>query len=186
MTEEQLKQINALETPAECRELLIKAEMQKDSAFVNAINQRYDEIKISRLKTEQECENFAKNATAHHRQDLLAAIHRQSIDLSLRQYLGDSKLPEVEIECLRVIYGYEKANRLLTGRKNKANYTWKSVRQNGITKAVDRIVCKTKTTMGFTTLESVGLKNCSFEAVVMKYPDAFSDIARDRAKSRLG
>lgn len=185
MTEEQMNQINALETPADCRELLEKAKKQRDRDFENAINQRYDEIRINRLKTEKECDNFALNAAAQNRHDLLEAIHRQSIELSVRQHPGFSQLREVEIECLRVIYAYEKANRLLKGHKHKATYTWRTINQNGITQAVERIVCKPKPTMGFTTLESVGLKNCSFEAVVMKYPDAFSKDALNRAKNRL-
>ena len=185
MTEEQMNQINALENPADCRELLETAKKQRDRDFENAINQRYDEIRISRLKTEKECDNFALNAATQNRHDLLEAIYRRSIELSLRQHPGFSQLREVEIECLRVIYAYEKANRLLKGHNHKATYTWKAIKQNGITQAVERIVCKSKPTMGFTTLENVGLKNCSFEAVVLKYPNAFSATALDKAKNRL-
>jgi hypothetical protein len=61
--------------------------------------------------------------------------------------------------------------------KKPATYTWRAITNHGIIGAIDRIVSNGKQTLGFIYLSKLGLKDYSFEAIVLKYPDVFSNIA---------
>lgn len=51
--------------------------------------------------------------------------------------------------------------------------------------AVEQIVTKKNATMGFTTLEELGLLEYAFEAVVLRHPASFSETAREISRQRL-
>lgn len=185
MNQDEIEIINALTTVNECIEIENQAKSQKNLSLASAAREKLCVISINNLKTEKECENFAKNAEKRQRPDLVELIHRKSIDLAIKKHPDFSSLRVVEIECLKAIYCYEKVLKIKNGKTTKANYTWKSISNHGIINAVDKLVSKTDDTMGFTHLNKIGLADYSFEAIVIRYPNSFSNKAAEQAKLRL-
>ncbi|WP_262966710.1 hypothetical protein [Methylobacter psychrophilus] len=178
MNQEKTNKIGALKTIAECKNLELQTRNQGDLAFAEAICERIYEISIDNLKSEIECERFSINALKKDRPDLVKCINRKSIDLLVKKYPGYASLREVEIESLKATYSYEKILRLKNGKRTQATYTWRSIKNYGI-------VSKPRDTSGFTNLSEMGLKDYSFEAIVLKYPNAFSNSAVEQATFRF-
>jgi hypothetical protein len=57
--------------------------------------------------------------------------------------------------------------------------------RRGIIPAVEHIVTRRGESTGYTALVQVGMADKSFEAVVLRHPDAFSEEAVRRSKQRL-
>jgi hypothetical protein len=186
MNKEKISKINSLKTIAECKNLELQARNQGDLAFAEAICERIYDISIDNLKSERECERFSINAVNNGRSDLVKRINRKSIDLLVEKYPGYASLREVEIESLKATYSYEKILRLKNGRRTRASYTWRSIKNHGIIGGIDRIVSNARDTLGFTHLSEMRLKDYSFEAIVLKYPKAFSNSAVEQASFRIG
>jgi hypothetical protein len=182
----ELTNIDALSTPAQCSELEKQAKSQGNHKLAHAARERRFQISIANLRTENECNTLIKNVSRNQRQDLLPAIHRKSIELSVNSHPNFSKLNNVEKDCLKVIYGYEKALTIKNGRRTRANYTWRPINEYGIIAGVDHIVSQAKETVGFNHLTEIGLTEYSFEAVVLSHPQSFSELARKRAQARIG
>ena len=186
MNQEQIQIINALKTVTECKELEDKAKSQGNLILAKAAHERMFELSINNLKNEKECESFAKNAKKLNRPDLVKAVNRKSIDLFLKIYPGYSELREVETECLKAVYAYEKILHSKNRKRIRATYTWRSIKDHGIIGGIDRIVSKSAETIGFNHLSEIELTDYSFEAIVLKYPDSFTGKALNQAQKRMG
>lgn len=186
MNQEQIHTISALKTVTECRTLELTIRKQGHQTYADAIRERSYEISIENLKSEKECESFSKNLLKNNRPDLVPLINRKSIELLVQKYPGYASLREVEIAALKATYSYEKILSLKNGKKTPATYTWRAITNHGIIGGIDRIVSKGKQTLGFTYLSKLGLKDYSFEAIVLKYPDVFSNIAVEKAQINIG
>ena len=138
--------------------------------------------RIARLKTPEDCEQFAKNVEAEH-PDLAKAARRRAVELRALKYGAKS---DVEREALQCIYAFEEARSQETGKRARANRTWQSIKNNGILPTVDKVVSRRRATEGYDSLVAAGLEDFTFEAVVLKYPDHFSEEAVKQAKLRLG
>ena len=138
--------------------------------------------KITRLKSVEACEIFARNATRLGRPDLAEQARLRAIEIRA----GAHAVTEpAEKECLQAIYAYEEVLAERNGRRIRANYTWRMVREKGIIAAVESLVSREINAAGYTRLAEMGLEEFSFEAVVLRYPEFFSDIAVKNAKQRL-
>lgn len=177
--------VTTLTTVAECRKVADEAQKKGNLTLTKVAKDREYAIRITHLKTQQECENFITNARKKGREDLVKLIHQQSISLSIQAYPQSQNLREVEIECLKTIYAYEKVLSAKNGRAVHATYTWKAIKNRGILPAIDSLVTKDKVTQGFESLRDFGLVNDSFEAIVVKFPDSFSLEAVAKALQRL-
>jgi hypothetical protein len=186
MLQEKIDKINTLKTIAECKDLELLAKKKSDNIFAKAIRERIYEISIDNLKSEQECDNFSKNSLKNNRPDLVVLINRKSIELFVQNYPGYTSLNTVEIASLKATYSYEKLLRLKNGKKTRATYTWRAIKNYGILKGIDRIVSIGKQTTGFNYLSTLGLTDYSFEALVLQYPNDFSTKAVEKAKVRIG
>ena len=138
--------------------------------------------RITRIKTPEDCEQFAKNVEATH-PDLAKLARRRAVELRALKYGAKT---DVEREALQCIYAFEEARSQETGKRARANRTWQSITNNGILPTVDRVVSRRKATEGYDSLVAAGLEDFTFEAVVLKFPDYFSFEAVTRAKLRLG
>jgi len=176
---------NELTTIAKCSALVTDAKRKGNNALAKAALERKYEISISHIRTQEQCVNFIKNVTKRQREDLVPLILQRSLELSIQDYANESPLEDVEIACLKVLFLYEKQLALKNGRANKATYTRRSIKNNGIVKAVDNIVSKNAETVGFKNLCSVGLTLDSFEVVVDKFPEKFSSLAVEKSRQRL-
>ena len=137
---------------------------------------------VLRLKTPEDCEQYAKNVEAKY-PALARHARRRAVELRAAKYGAKS---EVEQEALRCIYAFEEARSQQTGKRARANRTWQSIQRNGILPTVDRVVARRKATEGYDALVEAGLEDFTFEAVVLKYSSSFSAEAVAQAKTRLG
>ena len=138
--------------------------------------------RITRLKTPEDCEQFAKNVETDH-PELAKLARRRAVELRALMYGAKT---DVEREALQCIYAFEEARSQETGKRARANRTWQSIRNNGILPTVDKVVSRRKATEGYDALVAAGLEDFTFEAVVLKFPDSFSSDAVKQARLRLG
>jgi hypothetical protein len=138
--------------------------------------------KVTRLKTPEECERFAKNALERNRRDLADEARKRSVELRAEAYGAKTR---AERECLEAIYAYEEVLTAKNGRKTRASRTWPMIKKHGILGAVERAVNREAETAGYTALLEMGLQDYAFEAVVVRYPELFSPETVQRSRTRV-
>ena len=116
-----------------------------------------------------------ENARARGREDLALEARRWSIELRAKAHETKSA---VEQECLLAAYACEDA---IEGKQG----LWPLIKRHGVLGAVDRVVSRPGDTTGYEALVEMGLKELSFEAVVIRYPDEFSFEAVERSRARV-
>lgn len=92
---------------------------------------------------------------------------------------------ELENECLKAVYTYERVLTARNGRTTRASRTWQMIERHGILGAVERAVNREAETIGFTALLEVGLEDYAFESVVVRNPTSFSAEALQRSQARV-
>jgi hypothetical protein len=137
---------------------------------------------IAKLRTPEDCEQFALNVEARGKPELALAARRRAIELRAAAH-GASLT--VEREALEAVYAYERVLYSKHGRKTRASRTWQMIERRGIIPAVEHVVTRTDESTGYTALVKMGLEDKSFEAVVLRHPDAFSTQAVQRSRKRL-
>ncbi|WP_415878128.1 hypothetical protein [Methylomonas sp. TEB] len=138
--------------------------------------------RVLKLKTPRDCEVFAKNATDRGRPDLAQEARQRSVQLKAESYGAKT---EAERECLKAVNAYEEVLSAKNGKNTKASSTWQMIKKHGILPAVERAVNRPQETAGYTALLEMGLEDYAFEAVVVKYPDLFSEEAVARCTERI-
>jgi len=138
--------------------------------------------RVLRLKTPEDCERFAKNAIERGRPDLAQEAKEKSVQLKAEKYGATT---QVERECVAAVYAYEEVLSAKNGKKTKASRTWQMIKKYGVLPAVELAVNRTQETMGYTALLEMGLEDYAFEAVVVKYPEFFSEEAVLRSADRI-
>lgn len=140
------------------------------------------EEKIANFADVKSCEIFAKNAEDRGRSDLAQAARQRAIELGAKSHGAATK---EEQECLEAVYAYERILTERNGRTTRASRTWQMIKRRGILPAVERAVNRPYETAGYTALLEMGLEKFAFEAVIVRYPDLFSDEAVQRSKERI-
>lgn len=98
----------------------------------------------------------------------------------------DEIITGVEIDALKSLDAYKEFLMAKhNGRKVKATYTRRMLKKRGTIEALERLMRSTKIHPGLIALLKMGLKNLTFEAVVLSHPDSFTKEAVKRAKERL-
>lgn len=139
--------------------------------------------RIKKLKTPQDCERFAKNATERGRADLAQEATKRAVELRAQSYGAET---QAERECLEAVYAYEEILTAKNGKRTTASRTWQMIKKHGIIPAVERAVNRSQETSGYTALVEMGLEDYAFEVVVVKYPQLFSKKAVERSRKRIG
>lgn len=137
---------------------------------------------VMKLKTPDECEIFARNAIERGRTGLAIDARKRAVQLRAAAY---SAVSEVENECIQAIFAYEEALSDKNGKKTKANRTWQMIKRHGIVAAVERAISRPIDTLGYETLRDLGLDDFTFEAVVLRHPEQFSEKTVEIAKSKV-
>ena len=140
------------------------------------------EEKIAQLPTVKSCEKFAKNAEAQGRPELAQAAHRRAVELGAKSHGATT---DAERECLEAVYAYERILSEKNGRTTRASRTWQMIDRHGILPAVERAVTRPHETAGYTALLEMGLERYAFEAVILRYPDLYSDEAVQHSRERI-
>lgn len=139
-----------------------------------------DEI-IEKLSTPKECTQLAKNV-ADSRPELAKKARRRGIELKALTH--GNKSP-VEMELLKAVYAYEEVLSEKNKRATRASRTWQMIKRHGITGAAERAVNRKIEPMGYKMLAEMGMHDLTFEAVIVRYPEAFSKEVIERAEERL-
>lgn len=140
------------------------------------------EAVIKRIDTPEKCEIFAKNALNKGREDMAKLAKQRAIQLRAEAH-GATK--EAEKEALEAVYAYEQVLSAKNGKKTRASRTWPMIERHGIIIAVERAVNRTAETQGYTALLEMGLEEYAFEAVILRYPDQFSESAVEISQQRI-
>ncbi len=138
--------------------------------------------RVRNLVTPEQCEIFARNANDRDRPDLAREARARAVELRAESYGAESK---AEREALQAVYAYEEILSQKNGKRTRATRTWQMIKRHGIIEAVERAVNRSSETQGYTSLVEMGLEAFAFEAVILRYPEVFSDAAVQRSKERL-
>lgn len=138
--------------------------------------------RIAVLKTVAACETFAENARDRGADDLADQARQRAVQLRAQAHGAKT---EVERECLEAVHAYEEILTSRRGKRQPASRTWQMIRRLGILPAVERVVTKTHESSGNTELVKMGLKDYSFEAVILRHPESSSEEARARSRERM-
>jgi hypothetical protein len=138
--------------------------------------------RVRRLTTPEQCEIFARNAIDRDRPDLANEARLRAVQLRADSHGAKS---EAEKEALQAIYAYEEVLTKKNGKRTRASRTWQMIRRHGIIEAVERAVNRSAETQGYTSLVEMGLEEFAFEAVILRYPEVFSEAAVLKSKERL-
>lgn len=132
---------------------------------------------IQKLETVEDCRKFVEVFTQ------LANLARQrALELQAKSH---GAYDAVEMELYQVIYAYEEVLSKKNGKKTRANRTWQMVKKHGIVETAARAVNRKMEPQGYQYLVEMGLGNNTFEAVIVKHPNVFSQDVVAHATDRL-
>lgn len=114
--------------------------------------------------------------------DLAQKARRRSVELRAISYGSNS---EVELELLKSVYAYEEVLYEKHKKRQRASYTWRMIKRDGLIAAAEKAVNKKIDPPGYKLLAEMGLHDLTFEAVIVRYPEKFKPEVVLRAKSRL-
>jgi hypothetical protein len=136
---------------------------------------------VERLITAEECEQFIKNVQERS-PELAREARRRAVVLRAAAHGAST---DVERELYEAVYAYEKVLTARNARATRASRTWPTIRTHGVIYAADRIVSRSKESLGYTALKEMGMQDFAFEAVVLRHPSHFSPEAIERSRARL-
>jgi hypothetical protein len=124
-----------------------------------------DEI-ISKLKTPEECIQFANKCAA-----LAREAQRRAIELRANAQNAKSG---VETELWKALFAYEEILSDKNKKKTLANRTRPMIKSYGIIGAAEKVVNRSIEAKGYKVLVEKGLQDMTFEAVIVRFPEAFA------------
>ena len=137
--------------------------------------------RVARLKTPEDCEQFAINIRLK-LPDLVQVARRRAVELRAASYGAESP---AELAAVEAVYAYERVLSDAKGKKSRASRTWQMITRHGIIEAVERAVKRPVDPAGFTALAEIGMLDLAFESVVRRHPDVFSAEAVASSTERL-
>jgi hypothetical protein len=140
-----------------------------------------DQVRITRLKTRDECDQFIKNVEGT-RPDLAQAARRRAVDLQVAA--DDAATSPVLRDIRGALYAYEEVLFLKHGKRLRANHTRRAFGNHGDIGAVERIVLKPDSE-GLANMEAASMFDWTFEAVVARNSEHFSEAANAAARAKL-
>ena len=138
--------------------------------------------RVRKIKSADKCEIFAKNAIRLGRTDLAKQAKERAIQIKAESYGAKTK---AENEAIQAVYSYEEVLSAKNGKRTRASRTWPMIEKHGIIEAVERVVNRDDVTQGYKYLLEMGLQNYAFEAVVVRYPELFSNQCVEISKKRI-
>jgi hypothetical protein len=138
--------------------------------------------RVAKLKTPEDCEQFARNVEARGKPELALEARRRAVQLQAAKYRANTA---AEREALEAVCAYERVLYEKHGRHTRASRTWRMIEERGIIPAVEYLVTRKKETMGYKAVIAMGMPEMAFEAVVLRHPELFSAEAVQRSTERL-
>ncbi|MCU0071280.1 hypothetical protein N8H71_06750 [Pseudomonas koreensis] len=137
---------------------------------------------IARIKTSREAKVFAANAKRLGDSVAEAKALDRALELQARE---DGYSTPAEIAIALALYAYEDQQGKVSGKVYRASRTRKMMRDHGALLAAERMVLAPNPSIGYTVLSEAGLGAQSFEAIIDRFPQEFSDRAVTAARARL-
>ena len=109
-------------------------------------------------------------------------LRRRRVELRADALVPSS---EVERDCYEAVYAYEEVLSANKGKATRAGRTWPMIKRKGVIAAVEEIVTRKTEAPGYTNLVEMGMKDKTFEAVVLRHPADFSAEAVASSERRL-
>lgn len=138
--------------------------------------------RVAKLRTPQDCEQFAINVEARGKPELALAARRRAVELRAAAHGASTS---AEREALEAVYAYERVLSMKRAKNVRASRTWKMIERRGIIGAVEHVVARSAESMGYTLLVEMGMQDKAFEAVVLRHPEVFSRQAVERSTERM-
>lgn len=138
--------------------------------------------RIKNLDTPKKCEIFANNALTAGREDLVKQARARAIQIKAEAYGAETS---AEREAIEAVYAYEEVLSTNNGKKTRASRTWPMIQKYGIINTVERAVNRKAETKGYTALLDMGLEAYAFEAIILRYPELFSESAVEISQQRM-
>jgi hypothetical protein len=138
--------------------------------------------RIKRLTNPKDARTFAKNARERGHLDLEAQALEHARTL---QGVEAGYTTPAELAIASALYAYEEEQTRLKGRTFRANRTRQMLTNRGALGAAERMVLTRQPSKGYEVLEEAGLQELSFEAIIVRFPDEFSEQAVQAARARL-
>lgn len=138
--------------------------------------------RIKNLDTPKKCEIFANNALTAGREDLAKQARARAIQLKAEAYGAETSAEE---EAIEAVYAYEEVLSAHNGKKTRASRTWPMIQKYRIINTVERAVNRKAETKGYTALLEMGLEAYAFEAIILRYPELFSESAVEISQQRM-
>ena len=135
---------------------------------------------IKKLTTPEECIQLAKNVGGRN-PDLAREARRRAVEL---RAIAFGNKNQVELELLKALYAYEEVLSEKNKRNTRASRTWQMIKRHGIIGAAERAVNRKIEPAGYKVLVEMGMHDLTFEAVIVRYPDAINQEVVSRAKAR--
>jgi hypothetical protein len=136
---------------------------------------------VHKLKTPAECMQLATNVRDRN-PALAQKARRRAVEL---RALSHGSKSDVEYELLKVLYAYEEVLFEKNKKHTRASRTWQMIKNHGIIGAAERAVNRNIEPAGYKVLAEMGMHDLTFEAVIVRYPNAFNQEVVSHAKERL-
>lgn len=137
---------------------------------------------IANIGTLQGCLNLEANASRNGFPDLAVAARHRYVQLAALAELTSTDAERAAYECLCAC---ELANLRKYKRRVPCNRTRSAAKRLGIIKTIERVVDRPKQSSGYVLLVELGLETFTFERVVLKYRQLFSQRTVRRAWKRV-
>ncbi|MEB2122844.1 hypothetical protein VDS34_06020 [Xanthomonas campestris pv. campestris] len=141
------------------------------------------EERISKLKTSSDAKTFAENARRLGQPDLEASALRRVAELRAQE---EGYTTPAQQAIAAALYAYEERQSKAKGRSFRAQRTRQMLEKHGSLAAAERMVMSKKPSTGYEVLDGAGLQELTFEAIIDRFPEEFSDAAVTAARARLG
>ncbi|WP_020168395.1 MULTISPECIES: HNH endonuclease [Methylotenera] len=140
------------------------------------------DARILALSNAKDCEDFRKIALANGYEELAYEARLRKIQLKTEAYPVSSI---VEKECIEAIHAYEEVLLDRNPKSNGARRTWPDIKRLGIIPTVEKAVTKKADPLGYTALVEMRLEKLSFESIILRFPESFSEAAVRQSKLRI-
>jgi hypothetical protein len=144
-----------------------------------------DQDHVDMAKSPTDCDNLIANALRVGNGQLALLARKKKIVLQAAEH---GALTHVEIEAWNGICAIEEHRRSQGKQHWRATYTRRAIdnRNGDIVATVDDTVARASPTDGFREMIDAGLEEFLWERLVLRFPEKFSERAKEQARARLG
>ncbi|HCH4305835.1 TPA: hypothetical protein NKZ49_003265 [Vibrio parahaemolyticus] len=138
--------------------------------------------RVLKLQSVESCEKFKANAIRLGEHELAKQATLRAVAIRAKDYRCETEAEKLAIEA---VYAYEEVLTQRNGKRTRASRTWQMIERRGVIGAVERAVNREGVSLGYTALVEMGLEEFAFEAVILRFPELFSNEAVQKSQERM-